>query len=59
MRLTLRSLIGISAAFATMAVVVGSAMMAPAEPASGFASTCPSKSKVVAPETHTAQKRPA
>ena len=45
MQLSLRSLIGISAAFATMAVVVGSAMFAPAEPSSTIASTCPSKMK--------------
>jgi hypothetical protein len=45
MHLSLRSLIGMSAAFATMAVVLGSAFLAPAEPSETVASTCPQKMK--------------
>jgi hypothetical protein len=48
MRLSLRSLIGMSAAFATMAVVLGSAFLAPAEPSETVASTCPQKMKASA-----------
>lgn len=43
MRLSLRSIVGLSAAFATMAVVLTSAILAPGEPSSAMASTCPSK----------------
>jgi hypothetical protein len=45
MRLPLRPVIGFSAAFATMAVVLGSAILAPADPSPKMASTCPSKMK--------------
>jgi hypothetical protein len=43
MRLSLRSVVGLSAAFATMVVVLTSAILAPGEPSSAMASTCPSK----------------
>ena len=44
MRLSLRSIVGLSAAFATMAVVLASAILAPGEPSSAMASsTCPPK----------------
>jgi hypothetical protein len=45
MRLSLRSIVGLSAAFGTMAFVLSVAILAPAEPSSASASTCPSKMK--------------
>ena len=48
--LSLRSIIGLSAAFAAMAVVLGSAILAPAEPSETVASSCPQKMKANAPE---------
>jgi hypothetical protein len=49
MRLSLRSVVGVSAAFAAMAVVLGSAILAPAEPGETIASNCPTQMKAAAP----------
>lgn len=50
MRLSLRTMIGVSAALIPMVLVLGSTILAPAEPSETVASTCPSKMKTTAPD---------